>query len=95
MWLDAVQRKTRNVLNGRHLARKCPLKKQTVDEDVAQFCADMESLRRSYHLNGEEVQQVWMAVLRPDWHYVRGTWSPMGDPVGLPAVAQVLAHDSG
>ncbi len=47
-------------------------------EDATQFCQDMENLRRSYHLNGHEVQQIWMTALGPHWHHVRGGWNPVG-----------------
>nr|XP_049574549.1 uncharacterized protein LOC125967456 [Syngnathus scovelli]XP_049574550.1 uncharacterized protein LOC125967456 [Syngnathus scovelli] len=46
-------------------------------EDVEQFCTGMEDLRRSYNLNGTEVQQVWMTALGPEWHLVRGEWAPI------------------
>ncbi|MEQ2213929.1 hypothetical protein XENOCAPTIV_023790, partial [Xenoophorus captivus] len=46
-------------------------------EDPIQCGEDLESLRRSYHLNGEEVQQVWMTVTGTDWHHVRGNWNPI------------------
>ena len=52
--------------------------------DVNQFVQDMESIRQSYHLNEQEVQQIWMAALGSDWHYVRGTWNPVE---GGPALA--------
>ncbi|XP_077434989.1 uncharacterized protein LOC144059629 [Vanacampus margaritifer] len=55
--------------------------------DVNEFVQQMEDLRRSYHLNGVEVQQVWMAALKNDWHSVRGDWEPKDCHV-------VLAHDS-
>ncbi|MEQ2309247.1 hypothetical protein AMECASPLE_036651 [Ameca splendens] len=45
-------------------------------EDPIQCGEDLESLKRSYHLNGEEVQQVWMTVTGTDWHHVRGNWKP-------------------
>ncbi|XP_044027694.1 uncharacterized protein LOC122864398 [Siniperca chuatsi] len=46
-------------------------------EDVTQFVIDMENVRKSYHLNGQEVQQIWMCALGPDWHNVRGDWNPL------------------
>lgn len=36
----------------------------------------MENLRLAYHLNGVEVQQVWMCLLGPDWYLVKGAYSP-------------------
>ena len=45
-------------------------------EDVNQFVADMENLRRSYHLNGHEVQQIWM-----HWH--SGQIGTMCEGIGI------------
>ncbi|XP_013872263.1 uncharacterized protein LOC106523409 [Austrofundulus limnaeus] len=59
-----------------------------VKEDVGRFVQDMEGLRLSYHLNGVEVQQVWMTALALDWHHVVADWSP-NDNTGVP-----LAHNS-
>ncbi|XP_047455403.1 uncharacterized protein LOC125016764 isoform X2 [Mugil cephalus] len=53
-------------------------------EDVTQFVQDIENVRQSYHLNGQEVQQVWMAALGSDWHYVRGNWDPARGGQPLP-----------
>ncbi|XP_032405803.1 uncharacterized protein LOC116710726 [Xiphophorus hellerii] len=59
-------------------------------EDVNRFVEDMNNIRESYHLNGNEVQQAWMTALGSDWHHVRGDWTPLlaGNP------PQVLAHNS-
>ncbi|MEQ2297883.1 hypothetical protein AMECASPLE_039255 [Ameca splendens] len=45
-------------------------------EDVEECLNQMEDLRLSYHLNGIEVQQVWMCKLGPDWFHVKGGYSP-------------------
>ena len=45
-------------------------------EDVEECILQMENLRRSYHLNGVEVQQVWMCQLGPEWHHVKGDFIP-------------------
>lgn len=48
--------------------------------DVVQWRNEVEGLRQSYHLNGQEMQQVWMASLGLDWHRVRGNWhNPQGN----------------
>lgn len=44
----------------------------------------MGDLQRSYHLNRTEVQQVWMAIIGSDWHYVRGDWDPMRNGAPIP-----------
>lgn len=59
----------------------------TSHKDVAKYLLDMQGLRNSYHLNGAEVQQVYMQSLGIDWHKVSGNWSPFGTD-GRP-----LAHD--
>lgn len=56
-------------------------------EDWTAFETAIGDLRRSYHLNGTETQQVWMTMLGPDWHYVRGDWNPKDGN-------NVLAHNS-
>ena len=54
----------------------------------------MANLRRSYHLNGIETQQIWMAALKGDSHLVKGNWNPMNgnailQPDTMPLVIQV------
>lgn len=39
-------------------------------KDVTQFVRGMENVRQSYHLNGQEVQQVWMAALGSDLLFI-------------------------
>ena len=46
----------------------------------------MNGVRMSYGLNGTETQQIWMALLGPEWHLVRGNFQPM-DGQGLPLAA--------
>lgn len=57
-------------------------------EDVDQFVDDIENLRRLYHLNSNEVQQVWMTALAGNWHHVRGNWNPRDDQ------GNVIEHDA-
>ena len=57
-------------------------------EDVEQFIEDMENARKSYHLNGQETQQIWMTALGSDWYAVRGDWNPIG------AGGTVLSQDN-
>lgn len=56
-------------------------------EDPERFFEDMENLRRSYHLNGNETQQAWMQAMGTDWHHVRGDWNPLHND-------WILAHDA-
>nr|XP_057929989.1 uncharacterized protein LOC131129998 isoform X2 [Doryrhamphus excisus] len=48
-------------------------------EDIAECVTQMENIRQSYHLNGTEVQQVWMTLLGPDWFHVKGGYTPADD----------------
>ncbi|XP_024117818.1 uncharacterized protein LOC112139304 [Oryzias melastigma] len=57
-------------------------------EDIEGFLEGMEGLRRSYHLNGPEVQQVWMVKIPTEWFHIRGNWDPNQNNVPL-------AHNSG
>lgn len=62
-------------------------------EDVEECIVQMEGVRDSYHLNGYEVQQVWMCLLGPDWFYVKGAFVPVSaDGNALPPGSQDLTQ---
>ncbi|CAN9514545.1 unnamed protein product [Ophioblennius macclurei] len=55
-------------------------------EDPIESVNQMECLRRMYHLNGAEVQQIWMCLMGPDWFHVKGDFNP-ADNDGTPVKA--------
>ncbi|KAM7373777.1 hypothetical protein PAMA_022047 [Pampus argenteus] len=52
-------------------------------EDIDLFIESMENVRKAYHLNGAEVQQIWMTALGSNWSHVRGDWNPKLDDAVL------------
>ncbi|KAM7417375.1 hypothetical protein PAMA_017164 [Pampus argenteus] len=52
-------------------------------EDIDLFIESMENVRKAYHLNGTEVQQIWMTALGSNWSHVRGDWNPKLDDAVL------------
>ncbi|XP_013888979.1 uncharacterized protein LOC106536312 [Austrofundulus limnaeus] len=54
-------------------------------EDVEQCIQGVNNLRASYHLNGVELQQVWMCIMGATWHLVRGDYDPNNNNQNPPA----------
>lgn len=45
-------------------------------ENVEDAIEGLRLVRQTYHLNGAEVQQIWMTHAGRDWHKIRGDWNP-------------------
>lgn len=61
-------------------------------EDVEECIESMRNLVRSYHLNGVELQQVWMTLLGPNWFHVKGNYEPFHNNAPTPADSQELQN---
>lgn len=57
-------------------------------DNVAEWETGVRGLIQSYHLNGAEVQRLFMLFLRHDWYTVRGTYT------GMTAAGLVIQPDS-
>lgn len=48
------------------------------EEDTGEFTRQVQDLIGSYHLNGAEVQRVFMSSLDIDWHKIHCNWNLLG-----------------